>query len=133
MRYKIVVAVIGVVVVTTIIVTMYVINKNKRIIELPQPPPPNEKNEKHKKYKSNMKHYQTMTKDEFDMIKPAADKVLYYFPGKCPEFTEDMFLKTKNIYGLDQYFMPEKGSLIQIDINHSWTNEPTFEHWVNKH
>jgi hypothetical protein len=76
-----------------------------------------------------------ITKENFEEYTKENKHTFYYFPNKCPNYTEDILLEywasgdTKNVK--KSYFVPQKYSLIMITDKHKWIKEPTFEYWSN--
>ena len=74
-----------------------------------------------------------LNKEEFDKIKIPDNMVLYYFPEECPEYTKEMYMRIK-LETFEKYFIPEKHTLIIIEKDHKWINEPTgFALWQRQH
>jgi len=70
-----------------------------------------------------------ISEEELKKIKVPENMMIYYFPGDCPHYTQDMFIHIVS-NGLDKYFVPETKSLILVKKDHKWTNEPKdFVFW----
>ena len=62
-----------------------------------------------------------LTEQEFNQIQDS-QYCLYYFPNKCPNYDEDIFLVESTNDG-DRYYLPESETLLKITCNHTWSNK----------
>lgn len=83
--------------------------------------------------------------DEFinTVKKMKIDKVVYYFPVKCPDYKMEYFLidtyenleedtlssPSSDKIILEKYYVPEEGSMIIVKKDHKWSKYPDFLYW----
>jgi len=66
--------------------------------------------------------------DDLKKLKIPDDHVVYYFPGKCPSYKQDIFLISTED-GLDKYYVPEEYHLVLVQKTNRWSKEPDFTYW----
>lgn len=73
---------------------------------------------------SNQENFNNFIKDNIDHNYYNG----YYFPEECPSYKLEYFL-IENNENNENYYVPEKGYMIIIKKEHTWTKEPTFTYW----
>lgn len=63
-----------------------------------------------------------ITKEIFQQLDPGENFSLYYFPNKCPDFSDDILIVENTKHG-KKYYLPEINTLIKIPKDHEWTKK----------
>ena len=73
---------------------------------------------------NSQKHMIQLSEEQIEKLPHIEGMTLYYFPGDCPSYKEEVYIKTGKD-GMERYYVPEKNSIILVDDSHSWTKDPS--------